>query len=36
MEKIGLKVNPKSTEYLVPPTVIKKQFQHLQQKQAKL
>lgn len=24
MEKIGLKVNPKSTEYLVPPTVIKK------------
>jgi hypothetical protein len=24
MEKIGLKVNPKSTEFLVPPTVIKK------------
>jgi len=24
MEKIGLKVNPKSTEYLVPPTVVKK------------
>ena len=24
MEKIGLKLNPKSTEYLVPPTVIKK------------
>jgi len=24
MEKIGLKVNPKSTEYLVPPSVIKK------------
>ncbi|KAB1232583.1 hypothetical protein [Chryseobacterium viscerum] len=24
MEKIGLKVNPKSTEYLVPPTIVKK------------
>lgn len=24
MEKIGLKVNPKSTEYLVPPTITKK------------
>jgi hypothetical protein len=24
MEKIGLKVNPKSTEFLIPPTVIKK------------
>lgn len=24
MEKIGLKVNPKSTEFLVPPTVVKK------------
>ena len=24
MEKIGLNVNPKSTEYLVPPTIVKK------------
>lgn len=24
MEKIGLKINPKSTEYLVPPTIVKK------------
>lgn len=24
MEKIGLQVNPKSTEYIVPPTIIKK------------